>query len=117
MAQPCYDLPQQHMNLCWAAQAARADVELNLTYGILRDRMRQLDIAYSDMRALSEPDKTYEHALRDAQRAWIAFRDAECNLRKLEVRGGSWVPTVYSVCLQRMTLERTQELRLFYDFD
>ena len=48
--------------------------------------------------------------LKAAQRAWIAFRDAECTFQTAENEGGSIHPMVYAGCLTRLTKERTRQL-------
>ncbi len=50
-------------------------------------------------------------ALRDAQRAWIAFRDAECGLSYATWGSGSMRNIAFSDCRMQMTAERTLELR------
>lgn len=53
--------------------------------------------------------KRAEH-LRSAQRAWIAFRDAECALEYAQWGSGSMRSIAGTDCLMRMTAERTIEL-------
>lgn len=50
-------------------------------------------------------------SLRDAQRAWIAFRDAECNLQYDRYRGGTIRSIVGANCLMVMTASRAIVLR------
>lgn len=49
--------------------------------------------------------------LRDAQRAWIAFRDAECALEAAQVAGGTMEPVVKITCLHDLTTRRTADLK------
>ena len=49
--------------------------------------------------------------LRKAQRAWIAFRDAECTYDTVGDEGGSIQPMDYSLCLTRLTKLRTAQLK------
>lgn len=98
---------QQDMNFC-ADQAWRlADQDLNLAYGIARSQMQQIDAA------LSEGDRGAELSLRTAQRAWITFRDAACDAEGFSSFGGSIRPMIVSLCLERLTRARTDDLRLF----
>ena len=53
--------------------------------------------------------KRVEH-LRSAQRAWIAFRDAECALEYAQWGSGSMRTIAGTDCLMRMTAERTIKL-------
>jgi uncharacterized protein YecT (DUF1311 family) len=69
-----------------------------------RGRDRELDRSY-DVRP------TTEAKLREAQRAWIVFRDAHCTVEGYDqARGGSMEPMVYHGCRARLTRERTRQL-------
>jgi uncharacterized protein YecT (DUF1311 family) len=50
-------------------------------------------------------------ALRDAQRAWIAFRDADCAARYAMWQDGTIRTIVGANCHLTMTAQRTIELR------
>lgn len=82
------DGTQAEMNRCADQQYRKQDQRLNAVYKKL--------------------DKTPE--LVRAQRAWIAFRDAECEWAVAEYEGGSIVPMAYSYCLAGMTEERVKTL-------
>lgn len=81
---------QLDMNNCAAAELTAADALLNQSY---QELLRVL------------PPERVE-LLREAQRAWIRFRDAECELQASEVRGGSMEPMVHALCLAQLTEER-----------
>jgi uncharacterized protein YecT (DUF1311 family) len=50
--------------------------------------------------------------LRDAQRAWVTFRDAHCTLQGYnDARGGSMEPMSFNICRASVTRERTAQLR------
>ena len=49
-------------------------------------------------------------ALRDAQRAWITFRDKTCEAEGFAMRGGTAEPIVVGFCLTRVTRERIGHL-------
>ena len=68
-AQECdrADESQTGMNICAAADYRAADAELNQTYDKIVKRLGA--------------DDATKKRLKEAQRAWIAFRDAECDLR------------------------------------
>lgn len=92
----CNDPRNQHeMNRCAAASYAAADADLNAAYAKL-------------MKAIE--DKTMRDRLRDAQRAWIRYRDSQCALDAAENEGGSMYPLVHAGCLARMTKERLRQL-------
>ena len=99
---------QIELNLCARMDFERADAELNRVYrdSIAGERQadRELDPSY-DQRPSNES------ILREAQRAWVAFRDAQCTYESNgEARGGSMEPMVHSQCLARMTRERIAQL-------
>lgn len=94
--QRCGDRPTQlEMNQCAAQDYAQADRELNRVYNAYRSR-------------LSEEQKG---ELRDAQRAWIPFRDLSCTFESSGVKGGSVYPFILHSCLAAMTRARTRQLQ------
>lgn len=82
---------------CLMAEAAAWDDLLNREYKLTRD-------AFADQPGL--PDR-----LLEAQRAWIAFRDAECTLAYDSYGGGSMRVIAAADCRLRHTARRTLELR------
>jgi uncharacterized protein YecT (DUF1311 family) len=46
-----------------------------------------------------------------AQRAWVAFRDANCALSGFQARGGSMEPMLIASCRAEMSAKRAEELR------
>ncbi|MFC5586597.1 lysozyme inhibitor LprI family protein [Nitratireductor kimnyeongensis] len=93
----CDDAQTQiDMTQCAARDYEAADTALNAQYDAVRTRYS----GNEDARTL----------LRDAQRAWIGFRDAHCDLETLAVRGGSIEPMMRAQCLQKLTEKRTEEL-------
>lgn len=98
---------QTEMNGCAAAAYQQADGALNVAYRDARDRARGMD------QYLSSDEVPAEIILRDAQRAWIPFRDQACEAESLLARGGSLQPLLFYTCLERLTRQRTEDLRLF----
>ncbi len=86
---------QSALNATAAQNLRRADQALNAQYT-------------TTTRQLSTPSR---NLLRDAQRAWITFRDQQCRYEASAVQGGSAYPMVQSDCLARLTVQRTQDLR------
>lgn len=84
-----------------------ADARLNAQYRATMAEMRRRDA--SAERGL--PGPSYAQALLDAQRKWIAFRDANCLSVGYEYRGGSAERLSRATCLAEMTDARTRELR------
>lgn len=82
------DGTQAEMNRCADQEYRKQDQRLNEVY-------KKLDRSPELVRA---------------QRAWIAFRDAECEWAIAEYEGGSIVPMAHSYCLAGMTEERIKTL-------
>jgi uncharacterized protein YecT (DUF1311 family) len=95
-AQECdrNDDSQQMMTICAGADFAAADAKLNK--------------AYKDI--VGQNEEQANKLLQTAQRAWIAFRDAECEYATVDSEGGSIHPMEVSQCLTRLTNERTKQL-------
>jgi len=105
----CNDAQTQlAMNMCAELDFERADAQLNAAWreAIAAARASDREIDRSDQRP------TEEAKLREAQRAWLLFRDAQCTVEGYEeARGGTMEPMVYSGCRARLTRERTAQLR------
>ncbi len=95
-------LPQQGMNHCAHQDYLEADAELNANWSIVIDYMQSLPPRPG---GISE-----EEGLREAQRAWISYRDLACAAEGVVFRGGSMEPLIVSTCLERLTRERTEDL-------
>jgi len=88
---------QATMNQCAAQQNAAADKELNALYQQITSRFK------------GNPDN--KKLLVGAQRAWVAFRDAECKFSASGVEGGSVYPLIYSNCVTELTKARVQTFK------
>ena len=86
---------QMDMNQCAALSYARADTALNLTY----------------QQVLQATESARKETLREAQRAWIRMRDADCELENAEFEGGSIHPMLFALCQAHATRLRTGQLR------
>lgn len=97
-ATDCGDADSQaEMNACAGAAFETADKELNVLYFQMRQRLT------GETEALAR--------LRDAQRAWVAFRDAECAFASGGVEGGSVQPMIRLMCLEQATAARVEDFR------
>jgi len=56
-------------------------------------------------------DANRQKKLKAAQRAWLAFRDADAAFVASEAEGGSMQPMVYSGALTKRTDDRTKQLQ------
>lgn len=95
-AQECdrSDDSQQMMNICAGEDYQAADAKLNAAYQNL----------------ISSDDADGKRLLQTAQRAWIAFRDAECAHTTAASAGGSIHAMEVSECLTRLTNDRIKQL-------
>ena len=97
-------MAQQELNACAYQAWEAADVELNRAYKLAIAEMKDMDAN------MPEDLQGAEDALRAAQRAWVAYRDANCVAAGFPMRGGSAEPLLVNGCLARMTEARTAEL-------
>jgi uncharacterized protein YecT (DUF1311 family) len=101
-------MTQADMNICANKDYETADLALNAVYKKTVVAMKEKD------RELGEIDANYVgavDALKKAQRAWIDYRDGQCDLAGFEARGGSMEPMLVSGCLADLTKKRTDELK------
>lgn len=82
------------MRYCASQDYEREDARLNEVY----------------KRLMAEMDKQGKDYLRDAQRAWIPFRDKNCAVHGDRARGGTAQPLLVVSCLAEMTSVRADEL-------
>lgn len=99
---------QLDLNAQAGAEFAAADAELNRVYQQIRSRYRG--------------EQQFLNKLRDAQRAWIAFRDAELEAiypppasGSMQQAYGSILPMCLAEQKARLTRERTAQLRRWLD--
>jgi uncharacterized protein YecT (DUF1311 family) len=97
-AEEC-DSTQAAMNQCAAKELATQDAALNAEYK-------------AQMNYLKTPAK--KQALQEAQKKWIAFRDADCayQVGKREDGGSIW-PLMQSQCLATQTKVRVEQLKSY----
>ncbi|HYP52270.1 MAG TPA: lysozyme inhibitor LprI family protein [Pyrinomonadaceae bacterium] len=104
----CYDTAQTQaaMNQCAAKELEQADAELNRVY-------RQLLEA-------NKEDRLFVEKMTQAERAWVAFRDAQMDALYPPVDNppasyGSVFPMCYGRAKAKLTRERTQQLKAMLD--
>jgi uncharacterized protein YecT (DUF1311 family) len=106
---------QQEMNYCAGEDFRRADAEINTVYrtAVAEAQAADREYARSGGDAAGGPGAGpgEEATLREAQRAWVSFRDANCRLESFEARGGSMQPMLDAGCRATLTRARTAELR------
>ena len=94
--------------LCAQRDFEAADAKLNTAY-----RAVFASIDKSDVPADARAD--WRKALVEAQRRWIAFRDAECTVTGFEWYGGTGRSTAELGCQRELTDARTKQLRVHAD--
>jgi len=89
---------QLEANECYKAEYLKSDAKLNATYHALRQKLSSQS----------------REKLRNAQLAWIKFRDANCEFVATEYEGGTASSLSRSICLKTMTEKREVELQEEY---
>jgi len=83
------------MNAQARTEFEQADAELNKTYEALLTKL---------------PDAESKQKLKESQRAWLAFRDAEAVFVADHARGGSMAPTIRYETMTELTQQRIKQL-------
>ncbi|TNC48993.1 DUF1311 domain-containing protein [Rubellimicrobium rubrum] len=96
---------QADLNECAYEGWQAADRDLNDAYAAAVAKARDYDATSSTPAA--------EDTLREAQRAWVAYRDPACKAQAFPLTGGAAYPMEQFGCLQRLTEQRTEMLWLF----
>lgn len=101
-------MSQADMNQCSYQDFEKADKELNAVY------KQAMKAAADNDKQAAEMNEAYVGAvaeLKKAQRAWVDYRDGNCDGMSREALGGSMQSMLISGCQARMTEARTKELR------
>jgi uncharacterized protein YecT (DUF1311 family) len=98
---------QQEMNWCAAQDFHKADAALNVQWKKTAAEMKRRD---ADQGKPTDGRPGNHTALLAAQRAWLKFRDAHCDLEGYPFRGGSMEPLLVSTCRTALTQARTKQL-------
>lgn len=104
----CDDAPDNATHRqCADREFRKHDAELNRLYAVL----------LKDAASRNEPQYGYGappvRALKDAQRAWVAFRDANCHWKSSTFYGGSGQAVIMASCRAIATRDRVDELKNF----
>lgn len=92
------------------SSAGETQIELNMkAHKAFLKADAQLNGVYQQVRRSLDAEGKLK--LRDAQRAWIKFRDADCEWAADEYRGGSIMPLIYSNRAEQMTKTRIATLK------
>ena len=93
-----------HIMACTSIAQIFADARLNSVYQAWTEALKH-----------TKPDEAKDDAeilkrLVAAERAWIAFRDADCSLQSTSMLGGTGEPSAYGDCVYAMTKARVKAL-------
>lgn len=103
----CVDtaMTQLELNDCAGEQLAAADAELNRVYKAILEKYKN--------------DPLFVEKLRAAQRAWLAFRDAEIEAKYPHAGEAHYYGSIFPMCDQlyraQLTQERVKTLRQWLD--
>lgn len=106
-SQPCRGtVNQAELDACEWRVFRSADRALDRQWALTLAAARAAD------RGRSAQDRGigYEADLRAAERAWIAYRDAECRVERDRAEGGTIGPVEDAICRRRMTTARAARL-------
>lgn len=87
------------INECFAKELKKAEVEVNRVYQLTVKKLQPDDAAL----------------LRKAQRAWLAYRDAQCEAEHALLGGGTGGPAAWISCKLELTRQRTAEIQNTYE--
>ena len=103
----CPGVSQVARRDCAGLYASQADAEMNrqwrLTVRFAHDRDDPRSFPGVEMH-------TYDHLLR-AQKAWLSYRDAQCDSEPDASAGGQDQFVIDKQCFERLTRERTRQLK------
>lgn len=71
----------------------------------------QLNKLYKEMEARLKGDDDTTKLLVDAQKKWVAFRDAECTLTTVRTAGGSINAMNFNACVTDLTQSRVKDFQ------
>ncbi len=97
-------MTQTAMNQCAYEDWQTQDALLNAAYAAAIEALKDWDAA------LPAAQRGGVAALRDAQRAWITFRDKACEAEGYAMKGGSAEPLLVNSCKARLTEDRAGQL-------
>ena len=93
---PCANPQSQaEMNQCAGEEYKAADAVLNQVY----------------QQFMAKLDDEEKAQLKEAETAWLKYRDANCDFVADQYKGGSMRPMIHGLCLADVTRNRTTELR------
>ena len=106
----CYDTAKssEELNACASEDYAQADQKLNQVYTKLIEQIK----GNINPDAIEQSDTAIEtlNRLVASEKAWILYRDTQCNFEGTVMIGGEGESVVITGCLSRLTKERAKIL-------
>ena len=110
-ADRCVDTPDGQttvgMGFCYGAERDWWDARLNAAYGALMEMETGVEAELKEMGSAAPSPAA---ALREMERAWIAWRDAACEYEVSQWGGGTGGGPAWSQCTMEMTGEQALAL-------
>jgi uncharacterized protein YecT (DUF1311 family) len=94
---------QNDMTLCAGLAYSKADKQLNAVWPKIKSDAEDND--------KDTGKHEYVEALMASQKAWLAYRDAQCTWLGFSAHGGSMEPMLVNQCLADATTARIKELQ------
>ena len=92
----------------------RSQADLNNCYGnVYKASDAQLNALYKQIEGRLADDMTTTRLLVTAERAWLAFRDAECGFSASGVAGGTAYGMAHAICLNNLTSKRIDDFKTY----
>ena len=104
-----YPLNQSERTYCANEALKTAEENMGKSYDQALAKMGELD------ETLPDHLKGSPAALKDAQQAWLEFREKDCTAYSFPFRGGTRGEELYRGCMIVMTMQRTDELNSMLD--
>lgn len=88
---------QTDMNICADYAFKKSDEDLNATYK-------------KALKMLQTSDASKLKKFKETQRAWIKFRDLNCDYAAKVYEGGTMARMAHASCMQELTEQRTKQI-------
>jgi uncharacterized protein YecT (DUF1311 family) len=116
---PCDARPVSMLQMreCADHEYKDADAHLNRVYQWAMQYMNE-DLSHAKGSG-DHAQMSYEEAgiaaMKDAERAWLSYRDLQCKAAAQRYEGGTMAPLAYSNCLKTLTEHRIDDLKNAYE--
>jgi uncharacterized protein YecT (DUF1311 family) len=110
-------ISQLQMDRCADYEYKEADAHLNKVYSKAMQYMTK-DLTRARSKGNEEQMKYEETAiasLKEAERAWLSYRDIQSKAAAQQYEGRSMAPMIYAQCLTQITEHRTAEIKSIYE--